>query len=132
MSKKWWDWKGRALLSYALAVVSPVLVLSMCQAVRVTYGEQASLFFFLVPILLCAYLGGLGPGILATFASAALSDYYLIVPLHNFSVSSATSSVALMGMVAAGVLASIWTEWLHRERRPRETGHADQLLVPMK
>jgi PAS domain S-box-containing protein len=132
MSKEWWVWKWRTPLSYAVAVVSPVLVLNICQAVRITYGEQASLVFFLVPILLCTYLGGLGPGLLATFASAALSAYYLIVPLHNFSVSSATSSVALMGMVVAGVLTSIWMEWLHRERRPRETGHADQMLVPMK
>src|SRR6267154_2108965 len=72
------------------------------------------------------------PGHVATFESATLSAYYLIEPLHNFSIASATSSLALMGMVVAGVLTSILMEWLHRERRPREVVHADQLLVPMK
>jgi len=118
MSKEWWNWKWRAPLSYALAVVSPVLVLNMCQATRVTYGEQTSLVFFLVPILLSAYWGGLGFSLVATFESATLSAYYLIEPLHNFSIASATSSIALMGVVAAGVLTSILMEWLHRERRP--------------
>ena len=132
MLKEWWDWKWRVPLSYALAVVSPVLVLNMCQALRVTYGEQTSMVFFFVPILLSAYWGGLGPGLVATFESATLSAYYLIEPLHNFSIASATSSIALMGVVAAGVLTSILMEWLHRERRPREAVHPDQLLVPMK
>ncbi|HXJ15526.1 MAG TPA: PAS domain S-box protein, partial [Candidatus Limnocylindrales bacterium] len=131
MSKEWWDSNWRAPLSYALAVVSPVLVLSMCQAMRITYGEKASLVFFVVPILLSAYWGGLGPGLLATFESAILSAYYLIEPLHNLSVASATSSVALTGMVAAGVLTSILLEWWHRGRRPREAVDPDQMMTPI-
>lgn len=59
MSNEWWDWKWRAPLSYAVAIVSAPIVLNMCQAVRSTYGEQASVVFFLVPILLSAYMGGL-------------------------------------------------------------------------
>ncbi|HET7105289.1 MAG TPA: PAS domain S-box protein [Candidatus Acidoferrum sp.] len=132
MSRKWWDWKGRALVSYALAVVFPLLVLDLCQALRNMYGEQTSMILFMVPILLSAYWGGLGPGLLATFASAVLSAYYLLEPLHNLSIASVTSSIALIGIVAAGVLTSILMEWLHRERRPREAVQADQLLTPMK
>src|SRR5258708_20812071 len=117
MSKEWWNWKWRAPLSYALAVVSTALVLNMCHATRVTYGEQTSLVFFLVPILLSAYWGGLGPRLVATFESATLSAYYLIEPLHNFSIASATSSLALIGMRVARVTTSHLVKALSPRRR---------------
>jgi hypothetical protein len=42
---------------------------------------------FLCMILLAAWLGGAGPGLLATALSILALDYYFIPPLHSFTVA---------------------------------------------
>jgi PAS domain S-box-containing protein len=132
MSTRWWNWKWRVPASYAISAVSTLLALFVCVTLRATYGEEASLGFFLVPIILSAYWGGLGPGIAATIGSGALSAYFLLAPIHNFSVDSTISSTRLIGLVGTGVLISILMESLHRERRLATLATPEQLLHPMR
>jgi signal transduction histidine kinase len=47
-------------------------------------GEVAPLMLFILSIMLSAWYGGLGPGLLATAASGVIGDYFFIEPLYTF------------------------------------------------
>ncbi|MGE5490776.1 MAG: DUF4118 domain-containing protein, partial [Actinomycetota bacterium] len=70
-------WPPLALYGFAFAVTAATVALRMQLAA--TFGDRPLLILFMLPIVLSALLGGLGPGLLAT-AVAALSANFLTVP----------------------------------------------------
>ncbi len=75
-----WRRRNRRKVAYALALLGPVAVLLVQLELGYQYGDAPRLFLFFIPILVCAYAGGLGPGMLATLISAGLSDYFMLRP----------------------------------------------------
>jgi signal transduction histidine kinase/ActR/RegA family two-component response regulator len=73
---------------------------------------------FIFPVLISAYLGGLGPGLVATVLSGLLTAYFLLPPLHSFSISSGTHSVNWIALMVAGTILSVLMESLHRQSAP--------------
>jgi PAS domain S-box-containing protein len=92
----WWR-KPPALLSYGLAVLSTtstILLESWLQS-----GATVSLF--LCAIILSAWLGGLGPGLLASAISILSFRYLFLSPIHSFAVDvEHLPRLALFGLVA--------------------------------
>src|SRR5204863_3016391 len=76
------------------------------------YTDRASATLFLGAIMLSAFFGGLGPGLVATAISAFLVDYYFVPPYYRFEFSLAT-------LLRAGVFTSlsILVSWLNGSRR---------------
>jgi PAS domain S-box-containing protein len=70
-------------------------------------GGQPLLILFLFPIVISAYLGGLGPGLLATALSAALTDYFFVAPVESFGFSTPSSFAHWVFFVLVGVLVSV-------------------------
>jgi len=70
-----------AVLAVAVAVVAGLLIDHILQA-------APYVLMFLCAILLAAWLGGAGPGLLATGLSILAFDYYFIPPLYSFAVAS--------------------------------------------
>ncbi|MEA3013140.1 MAG: hypothetical protein QOD42_1685 [Sphingomonadales bacterium] len=88
--------RARKWLSYPIAVLLCVLALWA----RLELGGlfvQSPFLLFMIAVALSAFLGGVGPGLLAAVVSFLLADYYLITP---------TGSLALVwpqGWVAMGI-----------------------------
>jgi PAS domain S-box-containing protein len=82
-------------------------------------GDSPMLIFFLIPIMLSAYAGGLGPGLVATAATALGTAFYLVPPLRSFSITLGVSSMQWMALIVLGILMSVLMESL---RESRETG----------
>ena len=80
-------------------------------------GGQPTLVIFTVPIMLSAYAGGLGAGLLATLLSYLAASYYLLPPLHSFAVASPAERWQQFFVAAAGIVISVLNEALHRARR---------------
>ncbi|MDR3457296.1 MAG: PAS domain S-box protein [Verrucomicrobiae bacterium] len=80
-------------------------------------GNRPLLVIFFIPIICSAYLGGLGPGLVATAIATIGAQYYLIPPTHSFLFANVMDFVQWLFLVASGVLASILNEALHRARR---------------
>jgi diguanylate cyclase (GGDEF)-like protein/PAS domain S-box-containing protein len=93
-------------------------------------GDPPSLILFTIPIMLGAHLGGLGPGLVCTLAALLGTNYFLLAPLHDFSIESEllTAQWASLGMV--GVFVSVLSELRHRSRRRMENDR-DQLAVTL-
>jgi len=80
-------------------------------------GNQGAPILFVFPIVVSAFLGGLGPGLLSTALSVLMVDYFIAVPIHNFKIENAADFGRLSALVAAGALVSTLSESLHRARR---------------
>ena len=79
-------------------------------------GSAPVLMIFLVPIVLSAYIGGLGPGLTATALAALFADYFILSPSHSFHIALATDRVRWALLIVMGVLVSSMSEALHRSR----------------
>jgi PAS domain S-box-containing protein len=108
-----------AILAVAAAVVAGLLLDHFLQAAPVVS-------LFLCMVLLAAWLGGAGPGLLATALSILALDYYFIPPLHSFTV--APQDLPRIVLFAIAALFSVWVcavprrtaESLRRARDERE------------
>ena len=76
--------------------------------------ESPTLIVFTVPILLSAYWGGLGPGLLATLLSVLGADYFLLEPLYSFRIFSINNWVQESVLLLTGGLISLICELFHR------------------
>ena len=108
-------------LAYVFAVVSTVATLLARTGMGVVFAERPLLILFQLPIILSAYMGGLGPGLVATAAAAVLVDYFLIPPIYTFHVAYSHDFVQWGILIVNGALISLLSESLHRSRRQAET-----------
>ncbi|HZX30644.1 MAG TPA: ATP-binding protein [Rhodocyclaceae bacterium] len=114
-------WHPLALYGFALAVTAATVALRM--ALAPTFGDRPLLILFMLPIVLSALLGGLGPGLLAT-AVAALSVNFLAVPQPLTAQTEQSYDLLQWSfLLAAGLLVSVLSEGLRRSRLRMETQH---------
>jgi PAS domain S-box-containing protein len=106
--------------AYAAAVILSFLTLALYFQLLPWIGDRPVLMFFFFPIVISAYLGGLGPGLLATLISAAVSDYYLLPTYHSLIIEYPADVARWSIMLCFGVLVSALNEALHRSRRRME------------
>ena len=105
---------------YAIAVVLTVATLLIRIGMRPWDGGQPLLILFLFPIVVSAYWGGLGPGLLATALAAALGDYFLIPPLAEFGFETPVAFAHWLFFILVGVLVSALFQTQFARRREAE------------
>ncbi|HKB56306.1 MAG TPA: PAS domain S-box protein, partial [Lacunisphaera sp.] len=100
--------------------------------------EGPTFIIFTVPIIISAYLGGLGPGLVATGTVVLGGCYYLLPPTHSFAIASSTQRWQLAILIFSGALISAICEalrqarsWAERSRIAAEHGH-DELRAALK
>ncbi len=81
------------------------------------YGES-HYFFFSAVILGSALFGGLGPGLLATAASALVSAYLFIAPFHSFRIEAPEAARRLALFVVEGAVISSVGHVIRSNRTP--------------
>jgi signal transduction histidine kinase/CHASE3 domain sensor protein/ActR/RegA family two-component response regulator len=107
--------RRRVGLAYLMALVSPCVFL--IARLKLMSGTQNApgVVLFIFPVLISAYMGGLGPGLVSTVLSGLLTAYFLLPPLHSLSISSGTHSVNWIALMVAGTILSVLMESLHRQ-----------------
>jgi PAS domain S-box-containing protein len=115
--------------AYLFAVVATTATLSLRLALDAPLGGQPTLVIFALPIMLSAYVGGLGAGLLATALSYLAASYYLLPPLHSFQVASGAERWQQFFVALAGVVISVLNEELHRARRRADIATRENRLA---
>ena len=108
---------GIAWEAYALAVAVTVVTLLVRLAVDPWTDGQLMLMIFLFPVILSAYLGGLGPGLVATLLAGAGTDFFLVPPRYSFAFARGSDLMQCIIFLLVAVLVSGLTEALHRANR---------------
>ncbi len=100
---------------FALAAVSAMLLLR--QRFGVAFGTRPMLLLFVLPVILSAYLGGLGPGLAATAAAGLSTNYFLIPPVESLRISESHDLLQWGLLWVDGLLISILIGRLRGTRR---------------
>jgi two-component system sensor histidine kinase/response regulator len=104
------------LVSYGVAVLGPALTLSVRWALSAVLGDRALFIAFFPAVLFAAYVGGFGPGWLATLLSAFSGTYLLVEPPYSLAIVTVADAVALALFLLVGTVINLLGEWLHRSR----------------
>jgi hypothetical protein len=102
-----------------------VATLFVRSALGVAFGDRPLLILFIFPVILSAYVGGLGPGILSTILAAAIVDYFLIPPTGSLLIAQPYDIAQWLMFVLNGAIISLLTEALHRFRASAEKRTVD-------
>ncbi len=99
-------------MAYGMAVLAVLGSLLVRLPLVPWLGYHAELMTFFPAIILSAYLGGLGPGLLATVLGVVAADYFFIEPRYSFGTDDpgrafAMGLFALAGAVISGLMESV-------------------------
>ncbi len=98
-----------------VAAIAIVLAATLLRTVFLPgLGTRVAFITFYPAIMLAALYGGLRAGLLATFLSAAIADYFWMEPAGSFIMANPIDWLALAIFVASGLLVSWTAEALHR------------------
>ena len=105
---------------YLPALFAPAAVAVLVQLTW-PFFEPSPVSPFLMTVTLCAWYGGLGPGLLSVLVSFLLANYFFIEPYFSMGMPGRGDLVYLVTLVTAGSFISVLSESLHRARRRAES-----------
>ncbi|MBI1764706.1 MAG: PAS domain S-box protein [Acidobacteria bacterium] len=109
---------------YAFTIVAVTLATLLRFALDPILELRAPFIIYLPTVVLCAWFGGMGPGLLATVLSAITTWYVFLPPQFSFVVTEPTAPAQLIIFTLAGVFNCWLAESLHRARRKTEASEA--------
>src|SRR4051794_33331718 len=92
-------------LAYAVAVAASLTALLISLALEPRLGERSFVLLF-AAVMLSAWYGGLGPGLVATGLCGLALDYFFELPLNSFRVTSVATGLRLAVFVMVALLIS--------------------------
>ena len=107
--------------TYVIAVVASLVTCLVHYLLGFSTGDDPAFVLFIIPITLSSYFGGLGPGLVATVASAAFVAYFFTPPIGSFAIESVDHLSRWIIMIASGVLISVLTGSLRRSSQVIES-----------
>src|SRR5882672_3083933 len=91
-----------ALLRYSAAILVTVVCTLLSLALSHFLTGAVTLLLYVPAVMIAAWLGGLGPGLLSAFLSVALTTYFFLEPKYEFSIRRAddTAEIVVFSFVA--------------------------------
>ncbi len=111
--------RSSPFLRYGVAVIAIALALGLKLLVDPLIAQQSPFLLLAGAVMVAAWFGGLGPGLLATALGAVVSDYYFLPPLGSFTLPG-VAFLPLLLFVLQGALISLLAEALRSARRRAE------------
>jgi K+-sensing histidine kinase KdpD len=107
----------RVVAAYVLAVVATSAFVLAASPIRERVDPVATGFGFLLLVLACVGLGGLGPGIAASVFAFVAFNFYFLPPYGTFAIAKAHDVIVLFVFLGLSVLISLLVG--HAEARAR-------------
>jgi PAS domain S-box-containing protein len=107
------------VLSYAAALLAVTVAFSARAALAPWLGHQVPFLLFYPAFVVAAWLGGLGPGLLATAVGGAVALFVYRAPAGAVAPTFG-ASVSVFNYFLIGTMVSVVCEQLHRARRRAE------------
>ncbi|HET8671416.1 MAG TPA: DUF4118 domain-containing protein, partial [Candidatus Saccharimonadales bacterium] len=120
-------WRRPSIITqYSFTVLAVTLSTLFRFVLDPLLGLQAPFILYFPTVLLCAWFGGLWPGVLSTVLSALIAWYVFFPPQYSFTVSDPTAPTQVVIFMLGGVLMSMLAESLHRQKRKTEESEAKE------
>jgi PAS domain S-box-containing protein len=108
---------GQLLIRYGLAVVCAAAAILARMSLDSLWGPQYPYLVFYPAILLAAWVGGLGPGLLTTGLCGLAAAFYWIPPSQTFFIGTPGDRLAMLAFLAIGAAISTLCELFRRRER---------------
>ena len=108
---------ARGLTPYVFAAAATAIVTVARLALGGLLGDVAVFLPFTASIMVVAWYGGLGPGLLATVLGAASATYFFVPPYRSFRIVTPGEWAGMTVLFCVGATISWLCESLHRSRR---------------
>jgi PAS domain-containing protein len=106
-------------LRYGVATLAIALVVLLKQLLDPLIAQQSPFLLLSAAVLVGAWFGGLGPGLLATALGAVAADYLFLPPVGSFTPLN-VAFLPLLLFLLQGALISVLVEALRSARRRAE------------
>jgi len=115
---------------YVFAVAVSLSMLVFRESIAQQHSERLMLILFMLPVILSALLGGLGPGLLSTAVAALGSNYLSIPPVHSLRIASNDDLLQWCFLIVNGVAVSLLSEMLRhsKARMEEKSGLLDAMV----
>jgi PAS domain S-box-containing protein len=113
---------------YGIAVGLSLAMVAIRAALQPMLGDILPLQLLTFAVLISAWWGGLGPGLLATGLCAIAGDFFFLPPKLSFAVPDVEEAIHLPVFICIGAAISAMAEALHRAAR-REQAQREALRV---
>jgi signal transduction histidine kinase/CheY-like chemotaxis protein len=104
-----------AAVRYVVAILASLMAGGVQYFLQPYLGDRFSLAAFPAAVVIAAWFGGLGPGLLATVLASVTVVYLLFRPISHIRISDPTSAGALFLFTLAGLLVSAAVRHLRRQ-----------------
>jgi two-component system, OmpR family, sensor histidine kinase KdpD len=101
------DVPPRVVVAYVLAVVVTGAIVLLAEPIREHVDPVATGFGFLLLVLACVGLGGLGPGIAASVLAFVAFNFFFLPPYETFAIAKAHDVIVLFVFLGLSVLISL-------------------------
>jgi len=105
------------LIRYGFAVACAAAGVLARIGLDALWGPKYPYLIFHPAVLLAAWLGGFGPGLLTTGLCALMAAFFWMPPIHSVLVDSVADRVALLTFLGSGAAISALSELFHRRER---------------
>jgi PAS domain S-box-containing protein len=109
---------------YTFTILAVTLATFLRFALTPFLNLEVPFILYFPTVVLCAWFGGLGPGLLSTALGGLASLYFFFPPQFSLAISEPTALAQVITFSLAGALISIMAENLHRSRRRTEESEA--------
>ncbi len=116
----------RQTVAYALAAGGTVAIVLAAPTIREGVDPVATGFGFLVLVVACVGLGGLGPGIVASVLGFLVFNFYFLPPYETFVIEKSHDVIVLFVFLGLSVLISVLVARADARARAAEA-RADEL-----
>jgi PAS domain S-box-containing protein len=115
--------RASPLARYAMAICAATVAIALRLALDPVWDLRLPFITFFPAVMLSAWLGGLGPGLVTTLLCAAAADYFWIEPKESWVIGRAADVLGLLIFCAVGALISALNEaWRRGTIRVVEAG----------
>lgn len=115
----------RSAASHVEALVAVAAVAWLTSALLPVLGLASSALLFLLPVLLAATRGGVGPGLLAALGGAGAYNFFLLEPRFTFRVHQLDNLISVFVLGAVAIVTSrLATRLMAREAEANERARA--------
>lgn len=118
---------SRKRQAYALAIGIALVVLVVRYGLLEALGERALMLPFVLAVMVAAWWGGLGPGLLATVLCALMRVFLIDPSPWSWTPPNTLDGLNILIFVLIGVTISVLCETLHATRR-REIEQQSRML----
>jgi PAS domain S-box-containing protein len=122
------------LARYVFALVAVPLAALLRAGLDPLLGDTVPYIIFFPTVVLCAWYGGLGPGLLSTALAGLVAWFLILPPDFSFALPSSAVPIGLALFIVSGALISFLAESLHRARRRTEASEAREreAYIPLR